>query len=131
MLAEDSSHSEWKNGSSGASGAGDRVGTEPTLPRKAPTEESVTISGPRYFRRERISVDDNFFDLGGHSLLATLVVSRIREQFRVELPIRALFDSPTIRGLASTISDPQASQPQSEEPAIVRVSRDAYRAGRQ
>jgi len=106
------------------------VETKAYIAPKTPAEESVANIWTEVLRRERISTDDNFFDLGGHSLLATLVVSRIREQFRIELPIRALFDSPTIRGLASTIADSEPSQAKTRESAIVRVSRDAYRANR-
>jgi surfactin family lipopeptide synthetase C len=52
---------------------------------------------------ERIGVSDNFFDLGGHSLSATQVVNRIRDVFRAELPLRSIFDSPTVAGLADAL----------------------------
>jgi hypothetical protein len=53
---------------------------------------------------ERVGAHDNFFSLGGHSLLATQVMSRVRKAWQLELPLRCLFESPTISLLALRIA---------------------------
>jgi len=54
-------------------------------------------------KMDELSVHDDFFDLGGHSLLATQVVSRIRKAFNKDIPLRSIFDAPTIAKLAGVI----------------------------
>jgi amino acid adenylation domain-containing protein len=74
---------------------------------------------------QTIDIHRNFFAMGGHSLLATQVISRIREVFRVELPLRSMFESPTIAGVAELIRVEQhRGNAPSPLPPIVPVSRD-------
>jgi hypothetical protein len=79
---------------------------------------------------DRVGAFDNFFELGGHSLLATQFISRIREAFEVELPLRVLFEHPTSAELAAVLELEQARQAQAPAPAIQARSREVYRRKR-
>ena len=64
---------------------------------------------------ERVGIHDNFFELGGHSLLATQVISQLRNAFQVEVPLRTLFEAPTVAGLAVAIVQSLAEKTEHEE----------------
>jgi acyl carrier protein len=75
-------------------------------------------------RLDKVGIHDNFFDLGGHSLLATQAMSRMREALQKDIPLRHLFEAPTVSELALLVAK---SDGRSGAPAIVRASRDLYR----
>jgi amino acid adenylation domain-containing protein len=99
---------------------------------RTPEEAKLAEIWSQVLRTERVGVEDNFFDLGGHSLLATQVVSRMQDVFGKNLPLRRLFEFPTIAGLAQLIrslSEPQAGDGAQDLslPPIERVNRAAGR----
>jgi acyl carrier protein len=101
------------------------IRTTYVVPRTA-TEEILAGMWAQFLGIERAGTHDNFFELGGHSLLATRVVSRVREAFDVDLPLRAFFEAPTIAGLAQLVEETRARGEKDRSQEIVRVSRDAH-----
>ncbi|MEP7271062.1 MAG: FkbM family methyltransferase, partial [Acidobacteriota bacterium] len=100
--------------------AGERVLVAP----RTPLETQVLDIWRNVLGVEHIGVHDSFFEVGGHSLLATQVISRLRDAVAITLPVRVLFESPTIAGLAEAIEKAGAQQ-QHDGPALVRLSREA------
>jgi len=76
--------------------------TDATAPRTL-IEERLAEIVAHLLQVERVDLQENFFLLGGHSLLGAQLLSRVRETFGVELPLRLLFDMPTVSGLATEI----------------------------
>ena len=92
---------------------------------RTPVEEIVAGIWSEVLRVGQVGVEENFFELGGHSLLATQIISRIRESLHVELPLRALFESPRLSDLARRIEqEGKAEQGKSETVPLRRVSRE-------
>ena len=79
-----------------------------TVAPRGPVEELIAGIWCELLRVDRVGSDDSFFELGGHSLLATQLVSRLRRVFGVELPVRQLFEAPTLSRLAGRVQAARA-----------------------
>ncbi|MEI9989090.1 MAG: amino acid adenylation domain-containing protein [Rhizomicrobium sp.] len=86
------------------------------------TERQLAAIWSDVLNVERIGVRDNFFELGGHSLLATQLVSRIRIEFNSEMPVRAIFEMPTIAALAMKLDRRPGGAQRPAESGIGRIS---------
>jgi amino acid adenylation domain-containing protein len=87
---------------------------------RTPFEEMLAGIWSELLGVTRIGAEDLFFDLGGHSLLATRLVSLVRERFGVELPLRTVFEAPTLSGMAQAIEQGRAE----DELPILPLSRE-------
>jgi acyl carrier protein len=70
---------------------------------ESPLERRVAEIAAGLLRRERVGVDENFFAIGGHSLLGTQMIARLREAFGIDIPLRSVFESPTVARLSAEI----------------------------
>jgi acyl carrier protein len=92
-----------------------RAPDSPYIAPRTAAEQFLADSWRSLLQIDRVSVHDNFFDLGGHSLSATQLVSRIRDEFGVELPLYRVFERPTLEHLALEILQRQAAQEESSD----------------
>jgi amino acid adenylation domain-containing protein len=88
-----------------------------------PIEQELVQIWSELLNLDSISTNENFFELGGHSLLATQIMSRVRDAFGVEIPLRSLFESPTVAGLAQIIEGEIGANQRLEAPPIESVVR--------
>ncbi|HEX7238904.1 MAG TPA: amino acid adenylation domain-containing protein, partial [Longimicrobiaceae bacterium] len=96
-------------------------GEAAALAPRTPTQEVLAGIWAEVLGVERVGAGDDFFALGGHSLLATRVVSRVREGLGADVPVRALFEAPTVAELAARVDAARGGGP---TPPIARVPRD-------
>jgi acyl transferase domain-containing protein/acyl carrier protein len=106
---------------------GDAPGQRPTGTSHARPHLGVSFLAPRndverkiaevwqqFLGVDEVGIHDNFFLLGGHSLLGTRLISRLRDTFDLDIPLRRLFDAPTVAGLAEIVVERQAEREEQE-----------------
>ena len=91
---------------------------------RGPVEEIVAGIWCEVLRLPAVGRHGNFFNLGGHSLLVTQVLSRVREFLKVELPVRSLFETPTIEGFSQLVEEQISAGKQIELSTIGRAERE-------
>ena len=77
---------------------------------RTPTEKFIAGIWAKMLGVAQVGIHDNFFELGGHSLLAYQVISRLGEAYHVQIPMRTIFDTPTIAGLALSVTKMQMAE---------------------
>jgi amino acid adenylation domain-containing protein len=90
-----------------------------------PLEETLATIWAEVLGQKQIGIHDNFFDLGGHSLLATRILSRVREVLRIEIPLRSLFQTPTIAGMVEVAQQITPTAGETSTASIAKVQDDA------
>jgi amino acid adenylation domain-containing protein len=93
---------------------------------KTQNEKLLAEIWAKILRLDRVGLKDNYFELGGDSLQVAQIATRIREAFRVNVPIRAMFEGPTVAELTAVVERLQESENPTEELPVRRVARDGH-----
>jgi len=91
---------------------------------RTPTEEVIAAIWQEVLRRHGLGVEEDFFEIGGHSLLATQIASRLREQFRIPIAVRMIFEAPTIAAMARRVDQARREEQGMVPPPVTPVPRD-------
>jgi acyl carrier protein len=93
--------------------APDSAASSTSLPGAAPRNDIEQLLADLWcelLSLKSVGIHDDFFELGGHSLLATQIISRVQDVLNIEIPLREIFDAPTIANLAALIEQALAGQ---------------------
>ncbi len=104
--------------------ASSRISDHNYLPPQNSTEEIISNIMAQLLNIDRVGRIDNFFDMGGHSLLATQLVTRLKNSFKIDLPLKSLFEHPTVEKLAEVIEGAQRGEQRHRFEPIKTVSRE-------
>ena len=91
------------------------------IPPSSDVETVVANIWAETLKLPRVGIHDNFFELGGHSLLGTQLVASLRQTLRIELPLRTLFDSPTVATIAAAVLQPPNNRARVEKVAQLLI----------
>ncbi|HYW08942.1 MAG TPA: amino acid adenylation domain-containing protein [Longimicrobium sp.] len=103
---------------------------EPHVAPRTETEEALAGIWAEVLKRDRVSVEADFFDLGGHSLLAAMVAARVRRTLEVELPLRRVFENTTVAALAAHVDHLRRDGTRAAPSQLVRAARSGKRLGK-
>jgi acyl carrier protein len=87
----------------------------PFVAPRGPIEETLAEIWSDMLGLEQVGINDNFFELGGHSLIATQIISRLLPMLQIELPLRSVFATPTVAGMAEFIVQSKAEKEKNED----------------
>jgi amino acid adenylation domain-containing protein len=96
-----------------------------SIPARTRLEKRLVEIWSEVLKLERCGVEDNFFDLGGHSLLAIQLQARVRQEFQVDVPLRRMFETPTVAGIAQYIETLRTSENLQQSPPLQRADRSS------